>query len=84
MAVREALGSEVIAHIDDGVSRVLIDDPDLEEMIAEGITPALDFVGRFSPTSTAEVGNDVAVRFDVNKLHFFNAESGLRIDDAAL
>ena len=82
MAVREALGSEVIAHIDVGVARLLIDDPDLEEMIAEGITPALDFVGRFAPTNTHQVGDDINVRFDVTKLHFFDAASGLRIDDS--
>jgi hypothetical protein len=77
------LGSEVIAHLDVGVSRVIIDDPDLEEMIAEGVTPELDFVGRFAPTSTAAVGSQVEVRFDVSKLHFFDAASGLRIDSEA-
>jgi multiple sugar transport system ATP-binding protein len=82
MKAREALGSEVIAHIDVGVSRVIIDDPDLEEMIAEGVTPELDFVGRFPPTSTVALGDTVDLRFDVNKLHFFDADGGLRIDDS--
>ncbi len=83
MKAREALGSEVIAHLDVGVSRVIIDDPDLEEMIAEGVTPELDFVGRFAPTSTAAIGEDIQIRFDVDKLHFFDAASGLRIDSDA-
>ena len=80
--IREALGSEVIAHIDVGATRLLIDDPDLEEMIAEGIAPAMDFVGRFAPTSTARVGDDMNVHFDVSKLHFFDEDTGRRIDDS--
>jgi len=78
---REALGSEVIAHLDVGVSRVIIDDPDLEEMIAEGVTPELNFVGRFAPTNTAAIGDQVEVRIDVAKLHFFDTATGLRIDE---
>ncbi len=78
--VREALGSEVICHFDAGVSRMIIDDPDLEEMMAEGMAPDIDFVGRFSPESDVQPGEERRVRFDVNKLHFFDAESGLRID----
>ncbi len=80
LKAREALGSEVIAHLDVGVSRVIIDDPDLEEMIAEGVTPELNFVGRFAPTNTAAIGDQVEVRIDVNKLHFFDTATGLRID----
>ncbi|MGI9606170.1 MAG: ABC transporter ATP-binding protein [Acidimicrobiales bacterium] len=80
VTIREALGSEVICHLDVGVSRVLIDDPDLEEMAAEGMAPDVDFVGRFAPTSTASPQESRRVRFDVSKLHFFDAESGQRID----
>ncbi len=78
--VREALGSEVICHFDVGVSRMVIDDPDLEEMMAEGLAPDIDFVGRFSPESSVAPGEKRTVRFDINKLHFFDAETGLRID----
>lgn len=80
--IREALGSEVICHLDVGFGRTVIDDPDLEEMAEEGIAPAVHFVGRFAPTSIVGPGETCQARFDVNKLHFFDADSGLRIDQA--
>jgi len=75
VTLREALGSEVVCHLDVGVSRILIDDPDIEDDVA----PDVHFVGRFAPTSTASPGDERRVRFDVQKLHFFDADSGLRL-----
>ena len=75
VTLREALGSEVVCHLDVAVSRYMIDDPDIEEDLEVDV----DFVGRFAPTCTAYAGEDRKVRFDVNKLHFFDADSGLRL-----
>ncbi len=81
VTLREALGSEVICHFDVGETRLLIEDPDLEEMAAEGLSPEVDFVGRFAPASTAAPAETRTVRFDVSKLHFFDPDSGLRLED---
>jgi len=81
ITLREALGSEVICHLDVGQSRLMIDDPDLEEMAAEGLSPEIDFVGRFAPTSVAAAGTEHTVRVDAGKLHFFDAGTGLRLEE---
>ncbi len=81
ITLREALGSEVICHFDVGEARLMIEDPDLEEMAAEGLSPEVDFVGRFSPASTADAGETRTIRFDLAKLHFFDTASGLRLED---
>ena len=47
----------MICHFDIGEKRLLIEDPDLEEMAAEGLSPEVDFVGRFAPSSTADSGD---------------------------
>jgi multiple sugar transport system ATP-binding protein len=81
VTLREALGSEVICHFDVGEARLMIEDPDLEEMAAEGLSPEIDFVGRFAPSSTADAGETRTIRFDASKLHFFDSTSGLRLED---
>jgi len=81
ITVREALGSEIIAHLDVGVTRVMIDDPDLEEI--GGVDHDIDFVGRFAPSSAVRVGDTVSARFDAAKLHFFDAATGLRLENDA-
>ncbi len=79
ITLREALGSEVICHFDAGVERVMIDDPDLQDVVGGEDGPTPDFVGRFAPSSDAQAGQTRSIQFDVSRLHFFDNETGLRV-----
>ncbi len=73
--VRESLGSEIVCHLDLGLRQVETGDPDLDGLTTEDDTPAT-FIGRFSPKSQVQVDQKIEISLDLERLHFFDAESG--------
>jgi multiple sugar transport system ATP-binding protein len=82
----EALGSELLAHIEIPAHPVLTDEvkevaadldasvvKDLEAEVRENKTPV---VGRFDVTSRARPGQPVEIVVDTRKLHFFDLKTG--------
>jgi len=88
LRLREALGSEVIAHlvvdarpaVTDEVRELAADvgDDRRAEVEAEELSHAV-IVGRFGPRSRAAEGDDLEVAVDTRTLHFFDPETGLGI-----
>jgi multiple sugar transport system ATP-binding protein len=86
VALREALGSEIMMHLNVEAQpaltdeiRELAEDVGTEAPAAEH--PAAVLVGRFSARSRAAAGDPVEVVVDTTTLHFFDPESGLGIYD---
>jgi len=93
--IREDMGSEVVVHFGvdaDAVTtrevveaRVAEDAEDEEARIAadrargEGVT----FVARLERTTDARERQPLSLEVDVTRLHFFDPETGIRIEDAA-
>jgi multiple sugar transport system ATP-binding protein len=73
----EALGSEIMVHFDIDARPVDSGDPDAVEE-AEG---AANAVGRFSPRSSARVGDEIQVAVDSENMHFFDSTTRLAIYD---
>jgi multiple sugar transport system ATP-binding protein len=88
VALREALGSEIMMHLNiearpavtDEI-RELAEDVGGEAPVSEH--PETAMVGRFSARSRAKAGDDVEVVVDTGGLHFFDPETGLGIYDHA-
>jgi len=86
VALREALGSEIMMHLNvearpaltDEI-RELAEDVGGEARVTE--RPEAVLVGRFSARSRASAGDPVDVVVDTTTLHFFDPESGLGIYD---
>jgi multiple sugar transport system ATP-binding protein len=88
--VREAMGSEVFAHFSVDSPPVLTDDT--KELAADAGTEVLEdlkeqveakqsrFVARFNAHSRAREGEKVEIAVDTRHLHFFDPETGLRIE----
>ena len=89
--LREALGSEIVAHIGIDAKAALTEDVrelaedtdavtvgDLEDMAREGT----EVIGRFNARSTAHQGDEVEVAVDTRALHFFDPETGMGIYDS--
>jgi len=76
----EALGFEKIAYFDLDAIPVFSEDAlDLdedEEVLSQDVTRVS---ARFDPASHVRVGDTVEVNVDVNKAHYFDAETGLAI-----
>jgi len=72
----EALGSEVVVHMDIGVARVESGDPDLEGLTEDDDDLSTGFLGRFNPRSEVKVGETVEAAIDVTAMHFFDPETG--------
>jgi multiple sugar transport system ATP-binding protein len=89
--VTEALGSEVLAHVDVSAAPVLLDE------VVEGMVEAADaalvvelvtaadgthatVIGSLDPSTTIRPGNSVELAVDTRKLHFFDLDTGLAID----
>ena len=76
VVLMESLGSEIVTHLDIGADTVDTGDPDLEELAGNDDGSAAQVIGRFSPHSTIELGQDIQVSVDTNRVHFFDAASG--------
>jgi len=72
----EALGSEIVAHLDIGVARVESGDPDLEGLTEDENDLGTGFLGRFNPRSEVKVGQVVEAAIDVTAMHFFDPATG--------
>jgi multiple sugar transport system ATP-binding protein len=73
----EALGSELMVHASLDAPRAESGDPDaVEEADTGGRTM---IVGRFSPRSRVARGETIDVAVDLDKLYFFDPDSGLAI-----
>jgi multiple sugar transport system ATP-binding protein len=88
--VTEALGSEVLAHVDVSGAPVLLDE------VVEGMVEAADaalvadlvtgadgmqatVIGRLDPSTAFRPGDEVELAVDTRKLHFFDLETGLAV-----
>jgi multiple sugar transport system ATP-binding protein len=88
VALREALGSEIMMHLTVGArpavtdeTRELAEDAGAQAQVAEH--PETTMVGRFSARSQAKAGDPVEVVVDTTGLHFFDPDTGLGIYDHA-
>jgi multiple sugar transport system ATP-binding protein len=85
LQLREALGSEVMAHVEIDARPAVTED--VRELAAEMEAPdtrdaekgRTTVVGRFGPRSTVREGNDVEVAVDTRGLHFFDRDESLGI-----
>jgi multiple sugar transport system ATP-binding protein len=88
--VTEALGSEVLAHVDVSAAPVLLDE------VVEGMVEAADaalvvdlvtaadgthatVIGRLDPGTAIRPGDEVELAVETRKLHFFDLDTGLAI-----
>jgi multiple sugar transport system ATP-binding protein len=88
LVLREALGSEVMAHFTVAAREAVTDDVRelAEDRGAENAPQHADsgettLVGRFSPHTRAQEGEPVQVAVDTRSLHFFDPETNLGIYD---
>ena len=73
----ESLGSEIMVHFEIDARGVDAGDPDvLEELSDEEVAEA---VARFNPRSKARAGEPISAVFDIERLHFFDLETGLAL-----
>jgi multiple sugar transport system ATP-binding protein len=89
LMLREALGSEVDAHVEVNAPPVLTEDTrELAEDIGTGHhyeaherrrSETSKLVGRFNPRTRVRAGDLVEIAVDTGALHFFDIESGLGI-----
>ncbi|HEX5643576.1 MAG TPA: sn-glycerol-3-phosphate ABC transporter ATP-binding protein UgpC [Thermoleophilia bacterium] len=89
LMLREALGSEVVAHFEIDAPPVLTEDTrELAEDIGTGHhyeahakrrTTTSKLVGRFSARTAVREGETLEIAVDTRALHFFDVESGLGI-----
>src|ERR671935_1227692 len=97
VVVTEALGSEILAHVEMNATPVVTEDVvegavvDAEEtevaadLLGEsGNGHRTTFVGRFDPASTVRPDSDVEVVVDTQKLQFFDLETGHAIHESAV
>jgi multiple sugar transport system ATP-binding protein len=85
----EALGSELIAHVEiagkpvntDEVKEIAadLDDSVLHELEAGGRDAKLPIVARFDEASRAQPGQRVEVVVETERVHFFDLESGVAV-----
>jgi multiple sugar transport system ATP-binding protein len=85
VVLREALGSEIVAHFDIDARPALTDDVrELAADVGEELTnqaPHTTMVGRFRADSAVHAGQQAEVAVDTRALHFFNADTGAGIYD---
>jgi multiple sugar transport system ATP-binding protein len=91
MMLREALGSEINAHVEIEAPPVLTEDTkELAEDIGTGHhheahakrgAQTSKLVGRFDPHTNVQPDESVEIAVDTRALHFFDIESGLGIYD---
>ena len=91
LMLREALGSEIIAHVEIQAPPVLTADT---KELAEDVGTAHHFaahakdqsatsklVGRFNARTKVREGEDIEIAVDTRELHFFDVDTGLGIYD---
>jgi len=73
----ESLGAEIMVHFEIDARAVDAGDPDvLEELSDEEVA---DAVARFNPRSGARAGETISAVIDIERLHFFDLETGLAL-----
>ena len=87
----EALGSELLAHVQVKATPVVrdevleglveLDDAVVAELKSEARERQATFVGRFDPSSQLTTGEVVEMAVDTARLHFFDLESGSAIPE---
>jgi multiple sugar transport system ATP-binding protein len=87
LRLREALGSEIMAHLEVDVRAASTEDAaelaaDLGVSSLDDQRPGTTVVARFGPRSQAAEGDTVEVRVDTRNLHFFDPATGLGIYEA--
>jgi len=88
VTLREALGSEVLVHFSVDEPPVLTDDTrELARDAGAELEPGKHdsrsrFVARLSPRSEARERTDVELAVDTSRMHFFDPETGSRIEGA--
>jgi multiple sugar transport system ATP-binding protein len=86
VVLREALGSEIVAHFDIDARPALTDDVrELAADVGEELTdqaPHTTMVGRFRADSAVHAGQQAEVAVDTRALHFFDPDTGAGIYDA--
>jgi multiple sugar transport system ATP-binding protein len=88
----EDLGAEVMAHLETEAAPVLTedvreiaadaDDASLQSLAADAKRRRARMVARLPVATGVQIDDDVRVRFDAEKLHFFDLQTGLRLADA--
>jgi multiple sugar transport system ATP-binding protein len=85
VVLREALGSEIVAHFDIDARPALTDDVrELAADVGEELTdqaPHTTMVGRFRADSAVHAGEQAEVAVDTRALHFFDPDTGAGIYD---
>jgi multiple sugar transport system ATP-binding protein len=88
VVLREALGSEIVAHFDIDARPALTDDVrELAADVGEELTdqaPHTTMVGRFRADSAVKAGQQAEVAVDTRALHFFDPDTGAGIYDTRL
>jgi multiple sugar transport system ATP-binding protein len=86
VVLREALGSEIVAHFDIDARPALTDDVrELAADVGEELTnqaPHTTMVGRFRADSAVLAGQQAEVAVDTRALHFFDPDTGAGIYDS--
>jgi multiple sugar transport system ATP-binding protein len=86
VVLREALGSEIVAHFDIDARPALTDDVrELAADVGEQLTsqaPHTTMVGRFRADSAVHAGQQAEVAVDTRALHFFDPDTGAGIYDS--
>ncbi|WP_018656409.1 ABC transporter ATP-binding protein [Actinomadura flavalba] len=80
----EAMGSDVLVHFTVEAAEVITEDTrelarDAGADVNGGAAPTTDVIGRFSPRTSAAVGDRVTITVDTGRLHFFDIETGASI-----
>jgi ABC-type sugar transport system ATPase subunit len=82
----EAMGSDVLVHFVVDAPQVVTDDTkELARDVGTDVLGALearphtDMVARFSPRTRVRVGEPVTVQISIDRLHYFDPDSGLSI-----
>jgi multiple sugar transport system ATP-binding protein len=92
----EALGSEILAHVEVKASPVVTEDvvegavvDETEHEIVADLLDSTDegrttFVGRFDPSSQVRPGDEIELVVDTEKMQFFDLETGHAIHESAV
>ena len=92
----EALGSEILAHVEVKASPVVTEDvvegavvDETEHEIVANLLDSDDegrttFVGRFDPSSQVRPGDEIELVVDTEKMQFFDLDTGYAIHESAV
>jgi multiple sugar transport system ATP-binding protein len=88
----EDLGAEMIVHLETDAAPVLTEDvreiaadadeASLQTLAVEAERRRAKIVARLPAESSVQIGDDVSLQLDVAKLHFFDLQTGLRLQRA--